>query len=106
MLVDLRTLKQELEFEDKLDRSLPPDGRSGTIYKTSSGQSLRVAFETNRELATQTGHVGLARSTSSAEIILQEIKRHKGGAILAGSGGGLVVLCLIALFGFTLGRAS
>jgi serine/threonine protein kinase len=104
MLVDLRELKQELEFEDKLDRSLPPDGRSGTIYKTSSGQSLRVAFETNRELATQTRDVAAARSTSSAEIILQEIKRHKGGAILAASAVGLIVLAIIAFMAYRLAR--
>jgi serine/threonine protein kinase len=104
MLVDLRTLKQELEFEDKLDRSLPPDGRSGTIYKTSSGQALRVAFETNRELATQTRNVAAARSTSSAEIILQEIKRHKGGAIFAASAVGLIVFSLIAFMAYRLAR--
>jgi serine/threonine protein kinase len=104
MLVDLRALKQELEFEDKLDRSLPPDGRSGTIYKTSSGQSLRVAFETNRELAAQTRDVPLSRSTSSAEFIIQEIKRHKGGAILAASAVGLVILGLITFMVYRLAR--
>ncbi len=102
MLVDLRTLKQELEFEDKLDRSLPPDGRSGTIYKTSSGQTLRVGFETNRELAAETRGAPVARSTSSAEFIIQEIKRHKGGAILAASAVGLVVLGIISFMVYRL----
>jgi eukaryotic-like serine/threonine-protein kinase len=104
MLVDLRTLKQELEFEDKLDRSLPPDGRSGTIYKTSSGQSLRVAFETNEKLAQPTRGLPASRSTSSAEIIIQEIKRHKGGAIFAASAVGLIVLGIIAFMAYRLAR--
>lgn len=97
MLVDLRALKQELEFEDKLDRSLPPDGRSsGTFYKTSSGQALRFAFETNEKPVAETSGVPAMRSTSSAEIIIQEIKRHKGGAILAASALGLIVLAIVA----------
>ncbi|MDX6695834.1 MAG: eukaryotic-like serine/threonine-protein kinase [Blastocatellia bacterium] len=105
MLVDLRALKQELEFEDKLDRSLPPDGRSGTIYKTTSGQSLRVAFETNRELAAQTQTHQPPRSTSSAELIIQEIKRHKGGALLAASIISLIVLSLIGFIVYRMARS-
>jgi Tol biopolymer transport system component len=106
MLVDLRALKQELEFEDKLDRSLPPDGRSGTIYRTTSGQSLRVAFETNRELAAQTQETHQPpRSTSSAELIIQEIKRHKGGAILAASVIGLIVLTLTGFIIYRMARS-
>jgi Tol biopolymer transport system component len=100
MLVDLRTLKQELEFEDKLDRSLPPEGRSGTIYKTTSGQSLRLALETDEKLAAQTRNVPVSRSTSSAEFIVQEIKRHRGGAILAASAVGLILLGVIALVAY------
>ncbi|HEY0385917.1 MAG TPA: protein kinase, partial [Pyrinomonadaceae bacterium] len=92
LLVDLRTLKQELDFEDKLDRSLPPDRRSGTIYKTTSGQSLHVAVETNQDLAAQTHHLAAARSTSSTEVIIGEIKRHKGGALIAALGVGIILL--------------
>ena len=103
MLVDLRALKQELEFEDKLDRSLPPDGRSGTIYKTTSGQSLRVAFDTNREIVAQTQTLGPPRSTSSAELIIHEIKRHKGGAILAAS---IISLIALSLIGFIVYRVA
>lgn len=106
MLVDLRGLKQELEFEDKLDRSLPPDGRSGaTVYKTSSGQALRVAFETKEELAARTGTVPPVRSNSSAEIIFQEIKRHKGGVIVAASAVGLILLSLVAFMVYRIGRS-
>jgi serine/threonine protein kinase len=104
MLVDLRTLKQELEFEDKLDRSLPPDGRSGTIYKTSSGQSLRVALETDEKIAAQTRNVPVSRSTSSAEFIVEEIKRHRSGAILAASAVGLILLGVIAFVAYRMTR--
>lgn len=105
LLVDLRGLKQELEFEDKLDRSLPPDGSGAIRHKTASGQALRVAFETQGERTARTSALPPLRSSSSTEILLQEIKRHKGGVILTASAVGLILLSLVAFMVHRLERA-
>ncbi len=58
MLVDLRTLKQELEFEAKLERA------SGDIHRTS-GQTRQAAFATEREeLAAHSTAFMAARNTA------------------------------------------
>ncbi|MEK6284837.1 MAG: protein kinase [Acidobacteriota bacterium] len=78
--VDLKSLKQELEVEARLSRSLQPDGNGGKITTTSGSQA---AVETVSESAATTGDGATARTTSSAEYLVSEIKRHKRGAVLA-----------------------
>jgi serine/threonine protein kinase/Tol biopolymer transport system component len=75
--VDLRRLKQELEFRTKLERSSPSgDGASVTV---SGGRTV----SNGGEAAARTGELGTATHTaSSAEYLIGEIKRHKGGAAL------------------------
>lgn len=91
LLIDLKDLKQELEFEAKLKevqpfgvlpsggsvqpRETPPDG--GTTY----AQAAEVV----------TNEVAATRTTSSAEYIVSEIKRHKVGAVV-----GLAILLACA----------
>jgi serine/threonine protein kinase/Tol biopolymer transport system component len=77
LLLDLKDLKQELEFAAKLKgaqafvipgpSTLPPAGG------TTNAQPAEAA----------TNEVTAARTTSSAEIILSEIKRHKTGVLLS-----------------------
>src|SRR4030095_4639710 len=52
LLVDLRALKQEVDFEAKLEISVPPESRSLAAFSTISAQH---SFETDR--ATRTSHV-------------------------------------------------
>jgi Tol biopolymer transport system component/serine/threonine protein kinase len=62
LLIDLRTLRKELELEAEMERSLPP-----AISRTpGSGQTAAAT----------------ARTTSSAEYIVTEIKQHKRAAAL------------------------
>ena len=72
LALDLKSLKQRLEFEADLERTTPPEERSG-------GQAAATA----KAAAAQTSDRAVARTTSSAEYVINEIKRHKRGAALA-----------------------
>ncbi len=69
MLLDLKRLKHQLEFEIELERSMPPD---------KSGAEASVA--TAREPAPETARIAAARSTSSVEFLISKIKQHKRAA--------------------------
>ena len=73
LLTDLKDAKQELEFKDKLERSVAPQSqeqKTQTIIPPSTGAQTPP--------------------TSSAEFITQEVKKHKLGVML----GVLIVLAL------------
>jgi eukaryotic-like serine/threonine-protein kinase len=97
--VDLKSLKQELEVEARLNRSLQPDG-DGRKRTTTSGS--QAAVETVYESAATTGDVATARSASSAEYLVSEIKRHRRVAVLAAAVV-LVALAAVAYFFYTTG---
>jgi serine/threonine protein kinase/Tol biopolymer transport system component len=63
LLVDLKALKQEVDFEAKLETSVPPDSRSLAAFSTISAQN---SLETERERAFHTSHMPAARSTLSS----------------------------------------
>ncbi len=82
VLIDLKDLKQELEFEAKLK------GAQAFAVSTSSGsvgtnETPPAGEATNVQPAAGATGEAAARATSSAEIILGEIKRHKRGALIA-----------------------
>ncbi len=83
LLTDLRRLKQRLEFEAEMERSVSPDKTSGAMPATSTMSGQEAAVETQtREPAMRTAEVGQAHpTTTSAEYLVNEIKRHKWGAI-------------------------
>src|SRR3989442_10610119 len=88
LLIDLTTLKQELEFAAKLERSAPPDSKDAAARK--SAQAANAAMENAETQATT------ARATSSAEYIASRIKQHR--VVVAA---GLAVLLLAAIgFGY------
>jgi serine/threonine protein kinase len=93
LLTDLRRVKQRLDFETELERSVAPEAIS--TIKTMSGSSPLPTMPVTA--ATDTAHL------SSAEYIVSEIKRHKVGA-------GIVALLFIAVIGtglfFYLKRAN
>ena len=78
LLGDLRELKQELDHQARLDRGASPESRV-VVIKTSG---LSSATDAASGASAQTVD-GKVRTTSSAEIILSEIKRHKTGVTLA-----------------------
>jgi serine/threonine protein kinase/Tol biopolymer transport system component len=78
LLIDLRNLRKELELEAEMERSAPPISGRATV----GGQSAAAT----------------AHSTSSAEYIVTQIKRHKRGAavVLATLVVGLAALASLA----------
>ncbi len=80
MLLDLKSLKQRLEFEAELERSKPPSERAAT-------EELRVPPSSGRSAGAKTlppeGGTLNTRPASSVEYVVSEIKQHKVGAALA-----------------------
>jgi eukaryotic-like serine/threonine-protein kinase len=83
LLTDLRRLKQKLEFEVELERSVSPDSA------TRSGFSAAPAVPTISDRIPPTAENTATHPASSAEYIVSEIKRHKMGAT--------VIAALVAL---------
>ncbi|HXU36006.1 MAG TPA: protein kinase [Blastocatellia bacterium] len=76
MMVDLRRLKQELEFQAARAQVIAPD-----IDDSRTTTRTQAVIDTDGQTPKKTGDGG-ALTTSSAEVILSEIKRHKKGAAL------------------------
>ena len=64
LLVDLRALKQEVDFEAKLETSVPPESRSLAAFNTITAQH---SLEDERERMAHTSHVPTARTTLGAD---------------------------------------
>ncbi len=93
LLLDLKTLKQELEFEKKLERSVPPRAEAGAPTSQAAEPTVRLLpspASTNGEFVPASS-AGTA-SVSSVEYIVSEIKQHKRGAAIV-----LSVLLLAAI---------
>ena len=85
--IELRELRREMEGAADIDSSVAPSAQSGmggTAHVGAQPSSSAVAGR-----ASQTKDLSAARSTSSAEYIVSEIKWHRRGAA--------VVLALLAL---------
>jgi serine/threonine protein kinase/Tfp pilus assembly protein PilF len=88
---DLKKLKQRLEFQTELERSIGPDqahalSMSGLAYADTEipGAMPRVHMVTTGSTrSTGAASSGLQTRPSSAEYIVGEIKRHKIGAVIA-----------------------
>jgi len=88
LLIDLKRLKQRLEYEQyraregaevSSERPAAATADSAAVGKSSQAE----VAETAQAAAVSTGEAGTVRTTSSAEIIISEIKRHKRGIGLA-----------------------
>ena len=101
---DLKKLKQRVEFQSELERSIAPDRLTGSLAPFADTE-VPAALQ---HLSMQTSAPTAAHSTaavpsaahtraSSAEYIVNEIKQHKIGAALIGLG---VVLIVGAIFYF------
>lgn len=91
LAVDLKSLKQDLEADARLQSPLRPDGRVGVTATRSDGPT---AVQTIQRSTANTADAAVGQSTSSAEYLIGEIKRHKRGAVLAAAA---MVLVLAAL---------
>ncbi|MBD0371577.1 MAG: protein kinase [Pyrinomonadaceae bacterium] len=95
MLVDLKRVKQRLEVEAEIERSVSPDSLHFSSGTRSGARSASVppAEAVSNSSASATTQVSAARTNaSSAEYLAGEIKRHKTGLLIA-----LVSLALIAV---------
>ncbi|HEX8335854.1 MAG TPA: protein kinase, partial [Pyrinomonadaceae bacterium] len=93
LLTDLKRLKQQLEFEAAASRS--GAGPTTAAPPSDPAQSARTTDADPAQ--SQTGPPA-ARQTSSAEVILGELRRHKRGALAAAA----LVACVLAAGGFGL----
>jgi serine/threonine protein kinase/tetratricopeptide (TPR) repeat protein len=75
LLIDLRRLKQHLDFESEIERTLSPEARSATVHASDAmaGHSPQSA------IASAAG----STKASSVEYVVTEIKRHKKGFTIA-----------------------
>ena len=99
MLFDLRRLKQKLEFDAEIERTVPPESKSAPGETRQSGG--QEADSIAQASAAQTATIVSARATSSAEYIISEIKQHKRrvAAILA-------AIILLSVAGIAYGGAA
>lgn len=92
LLADLRTLKHEMEFAAKLERSAAPERDEAA----SAAQGPTLVTTANAEVAGASTQAAAVRPTSSAKFIASGMKQHKRGITIA-----LVALLLAALgFGY------
>src|SRR6266404_4878935 len=78
LLIDLTTLKQELEFTAKLERSAPSKAHV-SASTASGGQSSATINQSDAS----TLEVSKVHPTSSAEYLITGIKQHKLAAVVA-----------------------
>ena len=86
LLLDLKALKQEIEFAAKLERLSAPG--EGVVYRTSGAAA--ESSNTPEMIAADSS----TRPVSSAEFIFREIKQHKRGVLVAFS---VLLLAAVAL---------
>jgi eukaryotic-like serine/threonine-protein kinase len=80
LALDLKSLKQDLDFEARLKRSSRSDRSEG---QAATKSDERAAVAITSESTAHTVDVAIARPASSAEYLVGEIKRHKRGAVFA-----------------------
>ncbi len=98
---DLKKLKQRIEFQSELERTMPPEHYSAALSRLADTEihgTPQLPMRTGSPTAVSTGQLPSAAQTraSSAEYIFGEIKRHKTGAIVAVSA--IVLLAATVLY--------
>src|SRR5207245_6838622 len=78
LALDLKNLKQELEVQARLERSIESGTRHGESAVTSSEQ---MAIVTGPQSAARTPGVGTIQPVSSAEYMVSEIQSHKRSVV-------------------------
>jgi len=80
LLIDLKNMKHHLEFDAETERSKESLSSGGATTVASAG---RMSVATANDPATRTGEIAAARTTSSAEYVVNELKRYKLAALIA-----------------------
>ena len=79
LLFDLKEIKQDLEFQEKLGRSARPAALDEANAARDSGQSR---MQTAQVESVQTDRDAHTHTTSSAEYLVSEIKQHRTGVFI------------------------
>lgn len=100
--IDLKDLRQELEFAAKLGRSVAPNTSLAEKIKTDAETQILTVDKSAGGAATPAVTIkdlaaGKTNSASSAEYIVNRVRRHKTAAVIA------LALFLIALAGISYG---
>ncbi len=98
LAIDLLSLKQELEVDARLERSIRSETSDGE--EVAAKKARQAAVVTPNKSASRTVGVGTARPTSSAEYVISEIKRHKRSVILIASAMAIAVVVYAYVFYF------
>jgi eukaryotic-like serine/threonine-protein kinase len=85
LLIDLRTLKQEMEFQAKLDAVRPAE------LKGATPAGLRASVDTDEQLTTRSTDAEVGLTVPSAAYLVGKIKTHKRAVAL-----GLAALLIAA----------
>ena len=94
LLIDLKTLRDELEFEAKLEHSVQP------AVSAAARSGAQAAVENTKEPATRTTELIAPRPTSSAEYIVGQIKQYKSGVIAAAVAATLAAVSVAGLWAY------
>ncbi len=79
--LDLKSLKRRLEFEAELDRTSTPE-RNGEARQSATSAHSRISNIAARPTRQTRGAATDLHTTSSAEYLVDEIKRHRRAAVL------------------------
>ncbi|HEX6729217.1 MAG TPA: protein kinase [Pyrinomonadaceae bacterium] len=90
LLVDLRRLKKRLDVEAEIDRSVSTEAGTRSLHDSQAARTVTQTGSHTRSLDS-------GRSTSSAEYLVSEIKRHKTGAVV-----GVLAIVAVIIGGFFL----
>ena len=77
--LELKELRRDMEGDTQIDATGPPSAMGSEMGGPSRAQSSTTATIADQ---TSTGDVSATRITSSAEVILGEVKKHKRGFVL------------------------
>src|SRR5437870_8003701 len=101
LLLDLKRLKRQLEFEIQLERSTPPQAKSEATAVEASDDAAATGAQaqvsTVQKSAASTSEVGPAHPASSVEYFLTEIKQHKKAMLFAAAAIVLIIFGVVAL---------
>ncbi len=95
LMIDLKTLRRDLDLHGEIERSTAPDKNREQITGKDSDPQTQIAKDkpTDSTVAVLTNGKDYIHSTSSAEYLVTEIKRHKRGFI------GVLSILLVAAIG-------
>ncbi len=103
LALDLKSLKEELTVESRLKQFRRSDADDKETATKSDGHAAR---NTARASASSTTDVAIAPLKSSTEYLVNGIKRHREGVVLASTMAFLLVASLVYFFNFTKGEGE